>query len=265
MVRFTRLQLIFFLLFLQVAGAAHAESDMITYQERGNYWEGVADRKVSGVKYEILSFRVGNLLPPTLPSELTITFQHGICDSPDSNHTACSVAPVIQTLDRTEYYRLDRIDPSGHQWQPNRVCEFSWGTENVLEQLSPRPAADELGVLVRLDGLAARDNIRVAPVLLRDTAEGSVEVETYVLDIWAHRKATVSIGVGQEVSGTVTFDYPESLQKIKIRGNSQPKQIPIPFNDYGDGEYELLITIKLKNDTQEYYSRLAFNHVKNWE
>lgn len=132
----------------------------LQYQNRGNHWEGLKPKPVSGLDIELLSALVAYREPSaTWPPTLRLKFY------------LPSAEPVFVTVrqprPRTAYYWLDKVAPAS-PWRPGAFNDFSWSTEPVLRNLTS-DTLDDLGVVVRLHQEGPAKSERIAPAALFHT------------------------------------------------------------------------------------------------
>ncbi len=129
----------------------------LDYQNRGDRFEGVKPKPVSGYDIEVISVLADYQEPSTqLPDQLRVGFY------------LQSQAPVHLTVreqDYRLYYWLDKVKPA-KGWQTKSVNEYSWPTAAVLRQLDQKLNPYELGVLIRLGRETPAENEEIAPAIL---------------------------------------------------------------------------------------------------
>lgn len=133
-----------------------AESNL-DYQNRGDRFEGIRPKPVSGYDIEVISVLVDYQEPADrLPDQLRVAFY------------LQGQAPVHLTVREQDYrlfYWLDRVKPV-KDWQVKSVNEFTWATGTVLRQLDQKLNLYELGVLVRLKKDTPASIEDIAPAIL---------------------------------------------------------------------------------------------------
>src|SRR5262249_46704409 len=98
----------------------------LEYQNRGNRYEGIKPKPVSGYDIELISVLAdykGQIR--ALPDQIKIQFY---LERPST------VFLTVRELDYKLYYWLDRVMPP-NPWQAGFGNEFSWGTDVVLRRL----------------------------------------------------------------------------------------------------------------------------------
>lgn len=129
----------------------------LQYQSRGNRYEGLKPKPVSGYDIELLSALVDYREPsPTWPQTLRLKF-YLPADEP-------VFVTVRQPRPRTTYYWLDKVVPTA-PWRPREFNEFPWSTEPVLRKL-PSVTLEDLGAVVRLRQEDPSRRETVAPAAL---------------------------------------------------------------------------------------------------
>lgn len=113
----------------------------LDYQNRGDRFEGVKPKPVSGYDIEVISVLADYQEPAAqLPDQLRVGFYL---------QSQSPVHLTVREQDYRLYYWLDRVKPA-KDWQIRSVNEYTWPTGAVLRQLDPKLSLYELGVLIRL-------------------------------------------------------------------------------------------------------------------
>ena len=173
---------------------ALAQPAGLQYQNRGNRYEGIRPRPVSGYDVELLSARVEHAEPGAqMPDRLRLRFH---LDRPATVHL------TVRELDYVHYYWLDRVQPT-RPWTVGFGNTFEWSTRDVLRQLAGL-SINDLGVVARLDRPEPSAIERVAPVILSH-AEEPREVARYVFTFRTGGDARVEAAVFREVGGAALF------------------------------------------------------------
>jgi hypothetical protein len=133
-----------------------AQSDL-DYQNRGEYYEGVRPKPVSGYDIEVLSVLVDYRdSADRLPDQLRVRFY---LDS------KTDVYLNVREQDFRLYYWLDKVKRS-KDWHGQSYNEFVWPTGNVLRRLDQKLDMYELGILIRLGQQTPAQVERLAPAIL---------------------------------------------------------------------------------------------------
>lgn len=164
-----------------------AESNL-EYQNRGDRFEGIRPKPVSGYDIEVISVLVDYQEPAdTLPDQLRVAF------------FLQGQAPVHLTVREQDYrlfYWLDRVKPA-KDWQVKSVNEFTWATGTVLRQLDQKLNLYELGVLVRLKKDTPASIEDIAPAILYH-ARPPEEIGGYLFTMKTNGDARLSCKVYRE-------------------------------------------------------------------
>jgi hypothetical protein len=135
--------------------AAVTQTDL-QYQNRGNRYEGIKPKPVSGLDIELISAMVN--------------YQEEINQPPDfykirfflKNSTDVHIN--IRELDYRYYYWMDKINPE-ENWRPGFDNVFAWPTNDVIQKLNKLKLYD-LGVVARLNKTEPAKVEEVSPVIL---------------------------------------------------------------------------------------------------
>ncbi|MDF0652230.1 MAG: hypothetical protein P0121_12285 [Nitrospira sp.] len=128
----------------------------LDYQNRGDRFEGVKPKPVSGYDIEVISVLADYQEPATqLPDQLRVGFYL---------QSQTPVHLTVREQDYRLYYWLDRVKPA-KGWQAKSVNEYTWPTGAVLQQLDQKLNMYELGVLVRLGRETPAENEEIAPAI----------------------------------------------------------------------------------------------------
>ena len=129
----------------------------LDYQNRGDRFEGVKPKPVSGYDIEVISVLADYQEPAAqLPDQLRVGFYL---------QSQSPVHLTVREQDYRLYYWLDRVKPA-KDWQTKSVNEFTWPTGAVLRQLDQKLNFYELGVLIRLKKDTPASVEDIAPAIL---------------------------------------------------------------------------------------------------
>jgi hypothetical protein len=129
----------------------------ISYQNRGDRYEGLKSLPIGGFDVELLSALIVSGEPRSgWPPRMHLGFY-----LPDAEPVFVTVR---QPQSRTTYYWLDRVVPSP-PWKPRAFNEFAWPTEPVLQKLGGL-TLDDLGVVVHLQNPGPGKREEIAPAAL---------------------------------------------------------------------------------------------------
>jgi hypothetical protein len=129
----------------------------LDYQNRGDRFEGVRPKPVSGYDIEVISVLADYQEPAAqLPDQLRVGFYL---------QSQTPVHLTVREQDYRLYYWLDRVKPA-KDWQSKSVNEYTWPTAAVLRQLDQKLNLYDLGVLIRLGKETPAENEDIAPAIL---------------------------------------------------------------------------------------------------
>ncbi|NGZ11785.1 MAG: hypothetical protein CV088_20855 [Nitrospira sp. LK70] len=129
----------------------------LDYQNRGDRFEGLKPKPVSGYDIEVISVLADYQEPATqLPDQLRVGFYL---------QSQTPVHLTVREQDYRLYYWLDRVKPA-KEWQAKSVNIYTWPTAAVLRQLDQKLNPYELGVLIRLGRDTPAENEEIAPAIL---------------------------------------------------------------------------------------------------
>lgn len=129
----------------------------LDYQNRGDRFEGVKPKPVSGYDIEVISVLADyHDAAERLPDQLRVGFYL---------HNETPVHLTVREQDYRLFYWLDRVKPV-KGWQAKSVNEYTWPTAAVLRQLDQTLNLYELGVLIRLGRETPAVNEDIAPAIL---------------------------------------------------------------------------------------------------
>ncbi len=138
--------------FILLFTANIAYGDELEYQNRGDRWEGIKAKPVSGKDIELLSaLAYHGEKWQTIPSQCKLKFY-----LPNQK----DVKLKVQELKPKYYYWLDQVIPKPRSWQSG-FNEFQWATKDVIKPL--KLDITKLGVVVSLGKSAKYE--RVAPAV----------------------------------------------------------------------------------------------------
>lgn len=145
----------FTLLLLIAHGPSSVAQRGIEYQNRGNRYEGIKPRPVSGYDIELISALV-NYREETerIPQQFKIKFY---LDQPSEVHI------TVRELDYKYYYWMDKVRPP-ENWRCGFDNVFEWPTEDVVQRLEGIKMYD-LGIVARLGKQVPSKVEQVAPII----------------------------------------------------------------------------------------------------
>jgi hypothetical protein len=218
----------------------------LQYQNRGNRYEGLKPKPVSGYDVELLSALVDYREPsPTWPQTLRLKFYLPAAEP--------VFITVRQPRPKTAYYWLDKIVPPT-PWRARTFNEFSWPTEPVLRQLSS-VTPDDLGAVVRLRQEDPSKRETIAPAALfhtRPPAAASGYRLTFKTNGTAYVTGKVYRG-DQEV-----YQRPQNRERA-----GSPFTVSWDAKGQPEGEYRLELSGYFDNNVQ-LAKEVVFYHRLSW-
>jgi len=171
----------------------------LDYQNRGDRFEGVKPKPVSGYDIEVISVLADYQEPATqLPDQLRVGFYL---------QSQTPVHLTVREQDYRLYYWLDKVKPA-KGWQAKSVNEYAWPTSVVLRQLDQKLNPYELGVLIRLGKETPAENEEIVPAILYH-AQPPDKISGYLFTMKANDDARLSCKVlrGKESTELMTQTF----------------------------------------------------------
>ena len=235
-------------MFLLIALPLLAQYDpALQYQNRGNRYEGLKPKPVSGYDVELLSALVDYREPsPAWPPTMRLKFYLPAAEP--------VFVTVRQPRPKTAYYWLDKVVPPT-PWHPLAFNEFSWPTEPVLKKLTS-VTVDDLGAVVRLRQQDPSRRETIAPAVLFHTQPPS-SANGYRFTFKTNGTAFVSCTVyrGDDVVGQRTQNQEKAGSPFVVEWKSQGQP---------DGEYRLQLSGYFDNNI-ELAKEVVFYHRASWK
>lgn len=145
----------FTLVLLIAHGPSSVAQRGIEYQNRGNRYEGIKPRPVSGYDIELISALVDyREETERIPQRFKIKFY---LDQPSEVHI------TVRELDYKYYYWMDKVKPP-ENWRCGFDNVFEWPTEDVVQRLEEMKMYD-LGIVARLGKQVPSKVEQVAPII----------------------------------------------------------------------------------------------------
>ncbi len=216
------------LIFWGIPLSLFAQLDL-QYQSRGDRYEGVKPKPVSGYDIELISVLADYQEPQKtdgFPKRVTLRFY---LDSADEVHL------TVRELDYRAYYWLDKVQPA-EPWKPGFQNTFTWPTDPVLSQLSPKLTLYEIGALVRLNNATSSSLEIVAPAVLYHTSLPA-KITGYRFTMKTGEDARLKATFIQQDTG-----QDMDVQKFRRKRAGQPFTIQWDAKTVPRGSYMLKIT-----------------------
>ena len=197
----------------------------LQYQKRGDRYEGIKPKPVSGYDIELISALVNYRdTVDFTPARFRIKFYL---------EKLQSVHLVVRELDYREYYWLDRVQPQV-PWRKGFDNLFEWSTTDVIQQLNQLKMYD-LGVVARLERPAASQVESVAPVIFYHS-HVPVTVDGYLFTFKTNGDARLTSSIYQdgkaEALSTEVFARQRGGRPFTVRWDSSRA---------GQGNYRLVL------------------------
>lgn len=219
----------------------------LQYQNRGNRWEGLKPKPVSGYDIELLSALVSDReASPTWPTMLRLKFYLPAAES--------AFVTVRQPRPKTVYYWLDKVVPPT-PWRPQAFNEFAWPTEPVLRNLTS-VTLDDLGAVVRLRQEGPSKSETVAPAALYLTKPPTA-VSGYRFTFKTNGTAYVTCKIYR--GDKEVYKRPQSQEKA-----GSPFTVSWEPQGQPEGEYRLSLSGYFDNDDQ-LAKEVVFYHRASWK
>lgn len=237
-------QTIFTMMLVFLPQALWAESSLV-YQNRGDRFEGVRPKPVSGYNIELISLLADYQEPTSqLPDHLRVGFYL---------QRQTSVHLTVREQDYRLYYWLDRVKPT-KEWQAGLVNEYIWPTGPVLRQLNQKFNPYELGILVRLGRDTPAENEEITPATLYH-AKPPEKINGYLFTMKTGGDARLSCKVlrGKEQTELMTqaFRRLPGGQPFTVRWNTKSVQ---------EGQYSLVCSGYFLDTNEPLRQSIRFFH-----
>ena len=234
------------LVFLGAPPSLRAQLDL-QYQQRGDRYEGVKPKPVSGYDIELISVLADYQEPHEaegFPKRVTLRFYLAGDEV---------VHLTVRELDYRAYYWLDRVKPA-EPWEQGFQNVFVWPTDPVLSQLRPKLDLYEIGALVRLNSATSSTIENVAPAVLYHT-ELPDQIEGYRFTMKTGEDARLMATIIQQDTGQEM-----DVQKFRRKRAGRPFTIQWKTKDASPGLYALKITGFSLSTNQSITKEIHFYH-----
>ena len=220
----------------------------LQYQKRGDRYEGVKPKPVSGYDIELISVLADYQEPfetEGFPKRVTLRFY---LDGDDAVHF------TVRELDYRAYYWLDKVQPA-KPWKQGFQNEFTWPTDPVLNQLRPKLNLYEIGALVRLNNATSSTVEEVAPAVLFHTKPPD-QIEGYRFTMKTGEDARLQATFIQQDTGKLIG----KPQKFRRKRAGRPFTIEWDAKKAPSGSYALKITGFSLSTNQSINKEIHFFH-----
>lgn len=214
-----------FLLFFVFAWTFPVWSAQLEYRDRGNRYEGIKPKPVSGYDIELISARVdykeeANQKPDRLKVKFYLT-------------QPSEVYLIVRELDNKYYYWMDKVQPI-KPWQQGFYNDFEWPTQEVLQQLDQIGMYD-LGVVARLEKPEPGKMERVAPAIFYHSKPPST-VRGYLFTFKTNGDARITCSFYKEGESEPMF-----TRTIPKQRGGRPFTVRWDSSKAPEGSYKLMV------------------------
>ena len=197
----------------------------VEYQNRGNRYEGVKPKPVSGYDIELISVRVDYKEEvKQMPDWFKLRFYL---------EASSEVYLTVREIDYKYYYWMDKIKPE-QPWKPGFENVFEWSTQDVLQQLGEIKIYD-LGIVARLEKPEASKLERVAPVIFYHS-QFPATINGYLFTFKTNGDARLTCSFYREEKAEAEF-----TQNIHLQRGGRPFTVRWDSAQAAEGSYKLVI------------------------
>jgi hypothetical protein len=222
----------------------YASTTSLEYQSRGNRYEGVKPKLVSGYDVDLISARIDYTEKlHHIPEWLKLKFYL---------NRPSEVYLTVRELDYTHYYWLDKAQPS-KAWGPGFDNVFVWPSGDVLQQLRGIEMY-HLGVVARLDRPEPSKLERVAPVLFY-ASEPPTTIKGYLFTFKVSSDAYLSCAIYQAGAADPVFTQP-----IPRQPGGRPFTVRWDSSQVAEGTYSLTVRGYFLETNDPIDQTVAFYH-----
>lgn len=221
-------------------------ADSLEYQNRGNRYEGVKPKPVSGYDVELISALVDYQEPsPALPNEVRLKFF--------LLRRTKDVFLTIRELDYKHYYWMDKVQPT-KPWDKGFGNEFIWQTDAVLRQLDKAMNLYDLGVLVRVEHQEPSADDLVAPAILYHT-EAPKKITGYLITLKVNGDARLSCSFYRG-----DLQTPLTQQRFPKKIAGRPFTVRWDSQAAAEGTYKMVVEGYFLDTNQHFSQTVRFYH-----
>ena len=235
-----RVSFVLFLLLLWVPLAL----TQVDYQNRGNRYEGVKPKPVSGTDIELIS--------------VLVDYREEVKQMPDSLKlrfylkASSKVYLTVREIDYNYYYWMDKINPE-QPWKPGFDNVFGWATQDVLQQLGNIKIYN-LGIVARLENSEPSSLERVAPVIFYHSHFPS-NIKGYLFTFKTNGDAQLSCSFYREEKAE-----PVDIQNFQLQRGGRPFTVRWDSEQAEEGFYKLIINGYFLNTNNPIDQTVQFYH-----
>jgi hypothetical protein len=233
------------ILCLLVVWASSTLAEMhLQYRKRGNRYEGIRSKTVSGFDIELISARVeykeaGKQIPNIFKVKVYL-------ERPSQVHL------TVRELDYKYYYWMDKVQPA-EPWRSGFDNVFDWPTRDVIQQLRSIQMYD-LRVVARLENTDPSIVERIAPVIFYHS-QVPATVEGYVFTFKTNGDARLTCEVYEEEGVKPVFTH-----HIHRQPGGSAFTVRWDSSQAAEGGYRLLVRGFLLEDNRRINQTVSFYH-----
>ncbi len=219
----------------------------LQYQSRGDRYEGVKPKPVSGYDIELISVLADYQEPvgtKGFPKRVSLRFYLAGDDM---------VYLTVRELDYRAYYWLDKVQPA-EPWKRGFQNVFTWPTDPVINQLSPKLNFYEIGALIRLNTVTSSSLETVAPAVLYHT-KLPTQIEGYRFTMKTGEDARLKATIVQQDTGQEL-----DVQLFRRKRAGRPFTIHWDAKAASSGPYALKVTGFSLSTNQSINKEIHFYH-----
>jgi hypothetical protein len=220
----------------------------LQYQSRGNRYEGVKPKPVSGYDIELLS-------------ALT-NYQEAVSQKPPDQfkvklylERSFEVYLTVRELDPKRYYWMDKVQPS-QPWKPGFGNIFAWPTQVVIQQLAGIEMYD-LGVVARLEKPEPSKVDRVAPVIFYHS-QLPATITGYLFTFKTAANAQLTWSVFKEGEAEPVFPWTPRQEQ-----GGRPFVVRWDAAKASEGYYKLMMSGYFRDNNNRFDYSIRFYHQPN--
>lgn len=217
----------------------------LEYQKRGNYYEGIRPKPVSGYDIEVLSVLVDYKEPGEgLPEQLHVRF---FLERPTDVHL------TVREQDYRLFYWLDKVKLP-RDWQAHTYNEFVWPSGHVLKKLDKNLNPYELGILIRLGQQNPSSVERMAPAIFYHTLPPP-DIPGYLFTLKTNGDARLSCSIYRQGGDAAII-----TQVFRRIPGGRPFTVHWDARNADDGKYALICKGFFLDNNQPLQQTIRFHH-----
>ncbi len=217
----------------------------LQYQDRGNRYEGIKPKPVTGLDIELISFLVDYKEEiDQIPDKLKIKFY---LEKPYNK-----VHLIVRELDYKHYYWLDKVQPKV-PWQKGFYNVFEWPTKDVIKRLDNIKMHD-LGVIARLEKKEPSMSEKVAPVVFYHS-QPPTTIKGYLFTLKTNGDAYLNCSVYKQGKAEPVF-----TQVFNRKKGGRPFTVRWKSTQDDEGSYRLVVNGHFLQNNDPINQEVRFYH-----